>query len=538
MPNVSLTNYDAQLAAAQRRQKLAESLQEQADAPIDIQSYKGVQAAIPWTAVLAKALQGYAAGYQGNKASKEKESAEQNARQQGFSDYRAAAANRLTANGEAFTPAGSNVPNPQFSAKKPSMLANLLGGGNAQPPQAGAMPPQAAPMQQGAPMAAPPIVPVSQAPLPAANPAGGANMPQMAQAMPVAPPGPVGPIRKAVDFQSKAPTARELEDSSLGMISSSNPYARALGQNLFERSQTQLDEQRKLDLTDVTRDKEVARMKKMFGGEAPAGTSQQAWNAALASGSADKIATIAQNAYDNAHTAAKDERTTDMKNYDFLVSNDGYKGTFGQFVIEEANRKTPRNTTNVNINNKGEGAYVENFSKGLADQDLAIVSAGRAAPNVINSINNIRSVLDKNPITGTGANALLLIAKTINPKNPSVADTQELMSSLANQTLSNVKTSGLGSGQGFTEKDKIFLQEAKSGRITYTPESIRRIANLSEKAARLSIDDGNKVIDRIQKSPSFVGATSNFGRIEAPPSYVSPTAKNNRPALSSFRRPS
>jgi len=68
MPNVSLTNYDAQLAAAQRRQKLAESLQEQADAPIDIQSYKGIQAAIPWTAVLAKALQGYAAGYQGKKA--------------------------------------------------------------------------------------------------------------------------------------------------------------------------------------------------------------------------------------------------------------------------------------------------------------------------------------------------------------------------------------------------------------------------------------------------------------------------------------
>ena len=68
MPNVSLTNYDAQLAAAQRRQKLAESLQEQADAPIDIQSYKGIQAAIPWTAVLAKALQGYAAGYQGRKA--------------------------------------------------------------------------------------------------------------------------------------------------------------------------------------------------------------------------------------------------------------------------------------------------------------------------------------------------------------------------------------------------------------------------------------------------------------------------------------
>jgi len=66
--NVSLTNYDAQVADAQRRQKMAEMLQEQANAPFDIQSYKGVQAEIPWTAVLAKALQGGLAGYQGKKA--------------------------------------------------------------------------------------------------------------------------------------------------------------------------------------------------------------------------------------------------------------------------------------------------------------------------------------------------------------------------------------------------------------------------------------------------------------------------------------
>ena len=246
--NVSLTNYDEQLAAAQRRQKLSEMLQEQANVPIDIQSYKGVQAPISWAAVLAKALQGGVAGYQSKKADEQKAAAEQSGRQQALSDYRAAAANRLTANGEAFTPAGSNVPNPQFSAQKPSMLANILGGGNAQPPPAAPILPQAVPTPQGAPMAAPPIVPVSQAPLPAANPAVGVNMPQMAQAIPVAPPGPVGPVRKAVDFQSKAPTARELEDSSLEMLSSSNPYARSFGQNMFERSQTQLDEQRKLDL--------------------------------------------------------------------------------------------------------------------------------------------------------------------------------------------------------------------------------------------------------------------------------------------------
>jgi hypothetical protein len=519
MAQVSLTNYDAQLAEAQRRQKLSEMLQEQANAPLDIQSYKGIQAPIPWTAVLAKALQGYAAGYQGDKASKEKASAEQSARQQALSDYRAAAANRLTANGEAFTPAGSNVPNPQFSAQKPSMLANLLGGGNAQPPPAAPMPPQSAPM----PAAMPPQV----APMPQPAPI---VAPQMAQAMPIAPSGPVGPVRKAVDFQSKAPTARELEDSSLEMLSSSNPYSRSFGQNLFDRSQTQLDEQRKLDLTDTARDKEVARMKKMFGGEAPEGVGKNAWSAALTSGDPEVISKLAQAGYENANAPEKVPNIQHVESGGNNIYGVFQGGEFKPMFVSPIRTAS----TTINVNTKGENAYVEGVSKGLADQDVAIISAARGAPDVINSVNNIRSVLDKNPMTGAFADLGLTVAKTINPNNPSVADTQELVSTLANQTLSNVKTSGLGAGQGFTEKDLRFLQEAKSGRITFTAESLRRIANLSEKSARSSIDNGNKVIDRIQKSPSFTGATSNFGRIEAPPSYVSPTAPKTRKPLKSF----
>lgn len=86
MATVSLTSYDAQLADAQRRQKLAEMLQEQANAPIEIQSYRGVQAPIPFTAVLAKALQGGLAGYQSKKADELKAAIGEQTRK-GLSDY-------------------------------------------------------------------------------------------------------------------------------------------------------------------------------------------------------------------------------------------------------------------------------------------------------------------------------------------------------------------------------------------------------------------------------------------------------------------
>lgn len=70
---ISLTaqpDYATQLAALQRQQQLAQQLQQQASAPIDVSSYNGVQAPISPLAVLAKALQGYEAGNLSNKSAK------------------------------------------------------------------------------------------------------------------------------------------------------------------------------------------------------------------------------------------------------------------------------------------------------------------------------------------------------------------------------------------------------------------------------------------------------------------------------------
>jgi hypothetical protein len=67
--SVSLNgDYATQLAQLQQRQKMAQMLQEQAAAPIEVQSYKGIQAPISNLALLAKALQGFGGAYLGNKA--------------------------------------------------------------------------------------------------------------------------------------------------------------------------------------------------------------------------------------------------------------------------------------------------------------------------------------------------------------------------------------------------------------------------------------------------------------------------------------
>jgi hypothetical protein len=69
MANTNYDVFDPRIVEIQRRQKLAEMLQQQADQPIDVQQGGGQPAPISWLSVLAKGLQGGTAAYLSNKNS-------------------------------------------------------------------------------------------------------------------------------------------------------------------------------------------------------------------------------------------------------------------------------------------------------------------------------------------------------------------------------------------------------------------------------------------------------------------------------------
>lgn len=82
MPNISLTDTASQLAELQRRQRLAEALSAQGAAPIEVQSYKGIQAPISPFSALAKVLQTYMGARGEKKAAEEEKTARQTAREE------------------------------------------------------------------------------------------------------------------------------------------------------------------------------------------------------------------------------------------------------------------------------------------------------------------------------------------------------------------------------------------------------------------------------------------------------------------------
>jgi hypothetical protein len=203
---------------------------------------------------------------------------------------------------------------------------------------------------------------------------------------------------------------------------------------------------------------------------------------------------------------------------------------YSRFITENKGNKTivlpGERTTNV---------LSDEFAKGIAAQDLETIKTGDAALGQIEVANNVRDLLQQNPITGTGAPARLALEKGLASAGFIAGDrasvTENLSANLAKATLSLVKTSGLGSGQGFTDSDRKFLEKAAAGQIEMTDKNLRYLADLNDKAARANIARSNAVRARYRELPNFRGMPGMLPNIDLPPVYGSqlpPGAKLDR----------
>jgi hypothetical protein len=172
----------------------------------------------------------------------------------------------------------------------------------------------------------------------------------------------------------------------------------------------------------------------------------------------------------------------------------------------------------VNVNT--DKSYFGNVAEGMAKNDVALIDAARSAPDRISSALRVKEILSKNPITGTGAEARLSVHRALATAGlvdaKDVANTEVLASTLASQTLDAIKSSGLGAGQGFTDKDRAFLERAKSGNIEMNSTTLYTLADLNERAARATIQRGNVVIDKLRKSPQAGSMGQQLDLVQEP----------------------
>lgn len=183
-----------------------------------------------------------------------------------------------------------------------------------------------------------------------------------------------------------------------------------------------------------------------------------------------------------------------------------------------------RPVTNLSVNT--EQTYGGVIAKNAADKDSALKDIADSSSRIVADVARQKKILDSGKLfTGKGANIQQELAGYADALNlggkdtaTKAANTQSTISSLASVTLDSIKASGLGSGQGFTDKDREFLQQAKSGQITWNKESIRRVYDLQEKTA---IEGAKKWNQRFKQMPKSATTPLGWGEVEIPSPYSS-----------------
>jgi len=202
---------------------------------------------------------------------------------------------------------------------------------------------------------------------------------------------------------------------------------------------------------------------------------------------------------------------TDLrKNFEFAKTLEGgnYKGSFADFKAIS----TPKTSVTVSTEKK----YGEQFAGKIADSDSNKLGAAEKAPQLAESANRIINLVSQgNLFTGPIADVKLNIARALNVVGASndekIANTEALIAATGQSTLDAIKGAGLGTGQGFTDKDLKFLQGIAGGAITYTPQTLTELATLQHRVATRSVENWNRRFKEIPKS-----ATEGLGIKAAP----------------------
>jgi hypothetical protein len=212
--------------------------------------------------------------------------------------------------------------------------------------------------------------------------------------------------------------------------------------------------------------------------------------------------------------------------YSDIVVSDGAGGVRPNAPLIQAKKEIASSgapKTTVTVSQSTEKKYGEQFAGKIADSDVGLRDAAMKAPELAERANRMREILASGKvITGTGADIRLGIGKALNLVGASdgetVANTEALMTGMAQNTLDAIKASGLGAGSGFSNADRDFLEKAAGGKISLEAATINRLSDLAHRSAQKSAERWNTRVSEIPKS-AIEGTGLSTSPINVPPAY-------------------
>lgn len=182
-------------------------------------------------------------------------------------------------------------------------------------------------------------------------------------------------------------------------------------------------------------------------------------------------------------------------------------GTFADVPLPaavEAQKSRIGKASAANISLSTEKKYGEALAGKVADVDINKMTTAESAPRLADSANRIIDLVSRGDVfTGPAADIKLNIARALNiagaDNQQKIANTEQLIASTGQSTLDAIKGAGLGTGQGFTDKDLKFLQGIAGGTINLTAQTLTELATLQHRVATRAADAWGKRVKEIPK---------------------------------------
>lgn len=165
---------------------------------------------------------------------------------------------------------------------------------------------------------------------------------------------------------------------------------------------------------------------------------------------------------------------------------------------------------------------VNPIMKGVGDQFDKSLESARSSAGTIGTLNAAREQLDASGgiISGTGASAKLDFAKAakiFGVDDPRITNTETFRAAVKPVVLSTVKS--LGSGTAISNADREFAEKAVGGDINLDEQSIRKIFDITERAARGNITYHNNLAGQMIKASPELGNMAPMLTVPMPEAY-------------------
>lgn len=169
---------------------------------------------------------------------------------------------------------------------------------------------------------------------------------------------------------------------------------------------------------------------------------------------------------------------------------------------EDAIGQTPYSQPQTQVNVSTDKNLYGTLAEKQAAQYSELYSQAQSAPERIIRAQRVKSILDQGAYTGAAANFKLGFGKAARELGYDVGNevenTEALASDLAASTLESIRSSGLGGGSGFSNADRDFLEKVTGGKISLEANTLRRLAELNERAARVTVQRWNSTARRLK----------------------------------------